>query len=769
MSEKLNRKDSILRALAMACAASTPAAAVHADSTILEYQFTNGTPNATTAATNLTGGAFGYTNANPGLPPLSNPAFIVTGGAGDPPFYIGQSDWFPTSLGYNENYYTFNVSVAPGYTLGASSLSAYINSRQAVLMDSQFAYSNSPSFSNPVNFDTAAFTIPASNTWNTFTASDAPLSGGVGTYYFRLYGQIDPSGSGTISDLLNMSNVALVGSVGIDSAATNMYWDPSKIGAPGSGGAGTWTGTTAWADGAVDYPWSNTIAEIANFGGATSGTVALGGSVSAVNGINFTTAGYTITGTIGQVLTVAGTINAAADATISASLTTTGAFAKAGAGVLSIAGAASFGTGVSITGGTLKLVGGVIDASTADISSGAVLEYNNSAYTYQTPITYTGTGTLRETGTGNLIFGAYGAINIDLSPGGVVDVEGGTLTGSSSYGGNWTSNQGSLNIASGAIFNAVEAGLTSTMQIDALTGAGTFLGGYVGNSGGLSTVTIGVAGGSGAFSGSIQDNSGAHLAIVKTGTGTETFSGSNSYTGGTSVNAGDLVIGAAAAMPNSTLSIGAASEVQLGAGIGGVTIQSLSITGNGALDLENNHLFIDYGSTDPVAAIRAYIISGRNGGAWNGPGINSSVAALSANKNSYAIGYADSADKGNPAHLSSAQIEIKYTLIGDANLDGVVSGDDFTILVANLGKPAAAWDMGDFNYDGLVNGDDFTALVGNLGKSATGADVTLPASDYAAIDAFATANGLMTAVPEPASFGLAAVGAIGLLRRRSRK
>ena len=81
-------------------------------------------------------------------------------------------------------------------------------------------------------------------------------------------------------------------------------------------------------------------------------------------------------------------------------------------------------------------------------------------------------------------------------------------------------------------------------------------------------------------------------------------------------------------------------------------------------------------------------------------------------------------------------------------------------------KSAAAWDKGDFDYDGSVTGSDFTALVGNLGKSASGADVVLPASDYAAIGAFAAANGLMADVPEPSSLGLLGLAAAGVLARR---
>jgi hypothetical protein len=106
--------------------------------------------------------------------------------------------------------------------------------------------------------------------------------------------------------------------------------------------------------------------------------------------------------------------------------------------------------------------------------------------------------------------------------------------------------------------------------------------------------------------------------------------------------------------------------------------------------------------------------------------------------------------------------------LGDANLDGVVNGDDFTIVASNLGKSVSGWDQGDFNYDGVVNGIDFTELVANLGKSANGADVAIPASDYTAIDAFAAANGLMADVPEPPATALIVFAGIGMLMQRIR-
>ncbi len=55
---------------------------------------------------------------------------------------------------------------------------------------------------------------------------------------------------------------------------------------------------------------------------------------------------------------------------------------------------------------------------------------------------------------------------------------------------------------------------------------------------------------------------------------------------------------------------------------------------------------------------------------------------------------------------------VKYTYIGDANLDGLVSFDDyvgmdnaFFGLIENLG-----WATGDINFDGVINFDDYTVV-----------------------------------------------------------
>jgi len=249
-------------------------------------------------------------------------------------------------------------------------------------------------------------------------------------------------------------------------------------------------------------------------------------------------------------------------------------------------------------------------------------------------------------------------------------------------------------------------------------------------------------------------------SLTKMGSGLLTLSSINTYTGGTNVNAGTLIIGANGALPDNAVSI-TGGTLQLAPNTGTAQITSLAIAPGGTLDINNNRIIIHYGSgPDPIASIAAYISSGFGTGPWNGSGITSTAAQ--SNFGSYGIGYADSTDPGNPAGLPPGSIEIMYTLLGDTNLDGEVNGVDFAILAANFNQGGRSWDQGDFNYDGDVNGSDFAMLAENFNKGAT------QSADLIALDSFAAANGLSADVPDPVSAGILAIAGLGILGRRHR-
>jgi autotransporter-associated beta strand protein len=283
-------------------------------------------------------------------------------------------------------------------------------------------------------------------------------------------------------------------------------------------------------------------------------------------------------------------------------------------------------------------------------------------------------------------------------------------------------------------------------------------------------MTVNNSSGNYVFSGS--GNIESPGSLTKSGSDTLTIDSVNSFSGGVKVTAGTLVEGVNSALYHASINI-TGGTVQLGAGTGQSQMTSLSISGSGVFDITNNHFLLSYSSSDPISTIAAYIKSGYNSGNWNGHGIISSTARSKTNGLSYGVGWADGKDD-IVSGISSGEIEVKYTLLGDANLDGTVNGSDFSILAANFGSGTTNWDQGNFLFTSAVNGSDFAALAANFGQGDSGADATVTQSDIAALDSFASANGLalptIGAVPEPAGatlLGLVAMGALSWRTRRS--
>jgi autotransporter-associated beta strand protein len=127
-------------------------------------------------------------------------------------------------------------------------------------------------------------------------------------------------------------------------------------------------------------------------------------------------------------------------------------------------------------------------------------------------------------------------------------------------------------------------GLSGGTVIGALSGLGRVT---ARNSGGVTSVLVtGSGNGSGDFGGTITNGTSGVIALTKIGTGTQTLSGSNTYTGQTRVSAGALVLGSTTAISSQSNLLVDGGVVDLGGftnTVGTVTITSGSIFGSGVL------------------------------------------------------------------------------------------------------------------------------------------------------------------------------------------
>jgi hypothetical protein len=206
---------------------------------------------------------------------------------------------------------------------------------------------------------------------------------------------------------------------------------------------------------------------------------------------------------------------------------------------------------------------------------------------------------------------------------------------------------------------------------------------------------------------------------------------------------------------------------------------SISATG-GRLDITNGRLIVDYvvgGS--PIGSVREQIVSGYNvGGArWTGNGIVSSTAA-GAGADLFGVGYAEASEL--PAVMAAgtfgsepvdgSAVLVRYTKLGDADLDGSVGFSDLVRLAQNYNAAGGGltWSRGDFTYDGLVNFSDLVKLAQNYNTALAAADA-LPAAGVAGAAFAEDWAAAMVQAPEPGAVGVVGiVSVVGLMRRRRR-
>lgn len=128
---------------------------------------------------------------------------------------------------------------------------------------------------------------------------------------------------------------------------------------------------------------------------------------------------------------------------------------------------------------------------------------------------------------------------------------------------------------------------------------------------------------------------------------------------------------------------------------------------DGIFDIGTGQAYLSYSGTDVAHRVRTQIVSGLSGGR----GITSDAA-----DSIHTVGFI-ATDLGNGV----TEVHVKWTVKGDANLDGVVDFADLLTVAQNYGRTDATWQQGDFNYDGTVDFADLLKLGQDYGNGVAAA------------------------------------------------
>jgi autotransporter-associated beta strand protein len=249
-------------------------------------------------------------------------------------------------------------------------------------------------------------------------------------------------------------------------------------------------------------------------------------------------------------------------------------------------------------------------------------------------------------------------------------------------------------ITAGGLFTAPASGATSTVSVSTpgTSAPGTAASPITGSAVVTTTVdeVVAIAAGQTTTDAGGRTGSGA---VIKRGDGVLVLNGSNTHSGGTIVEAGELVIRDVAALGSGRLEVWAGARVTLNVGFGEVVLSALMMDPLGRIEFGTGRLSIAAAGIAEVA-VRQMLILGRNDGAWDGmAGFSSRAAGPGRGR---ALGYV----------ATAYAITIAYAAAGDGNLDGIVDLLDVSGMTAGLDSiepSGAAWYSGDYNYDALVD------------------------------------------------------------------
>ncbi len=409
---------------------------------------------------------------------------------------------------------------------------------------------------------------------------------------------------------------------------------------------------------------------------------------------------------------------------------------------------------INIAGGTFNSAGtaNVDKGTVVNLSSGGLVLGGDATFSTGSTFNWSGGGAMIVASGKTLAFaGGVGSITSggkELSSGATLAItNGGQFTGDGFYD---IANAG----ASGTL---LVDGTNSSIAVDSTfwgsnpgkTATGTFSNGGLGTFGELNLSAFG-----GTSTLTLQ--SGGRVTIGLLDAGATINNVRVNVDGGILDVTGDAFLNGATVVEYSAGSIGVAgnlnmfntAKVLLTSGGNKVPhFGGLSMSDTSKIELADNDMIVSYTGPSPAATILGYLITGRNGGNWLGNGLTSSSAA--ANPSHTSLGYAD----------NGSRILVKYTYLGDANLDGQVDISDLGAL-ATAWQTSAVWSQGDFDYSGFVDISDLGSLATNW-QAGVGSPLG-PSFD----EALASVGLAGVSVPEPTALALLAVGAVLIGRRR---
>jgi autotransporter-associated beta strand protein len=428
------------------------------------------------------------------------------------------------------------------------------------------------------------------------TMSGGTLQSGVsGQTNFNTPIQI--SGTGNVFNAPSGFNFALNGNLtGSGTASVAGQWAVG-LGGDNSGFTGTWINGSLGSDNLTRF-------DTANSGSASASWVLNGGRMVNANNSSPTislgslsgTGGILSNNTSGQVTYSIGALNT--DTTFSGQIVNewggggTTAITKVGSGSLTLSGGLSYTGATVVNGGELKIQSGANYAG--QTTSGYTLG-NNSKLTF-----YSSNNLILDkaiTGSGDLYIDGTGAGNqyenrVNIMSDGLKTFSGSVYVLANGKLAVWGGN------GSGAIPNA---SVVDVAGLFTLYGTSETIGGLSGSGivqGHNAVLTVANSANS-TFSGTLRNNpnEGGALTVSKTGAGTLTLSGNNTYTGSTIVSGGTLELSGTNANGNLRVDGGALTRITGGTTTVASTGGDTYVTGGAAIEIDGGSLVINGGSS----------------------------------------------------------------------------------------------------------------------------------------------------------------------------